>query len=299
MKKNLTLTVGITTCFGDESILDTVKSIRSSIRIKNFRFIIVADRVPISEKIKKELKKYKVELIENKTEAGQMKKKKQILSKTTSDILLFTNDDVLFDKNAISKMMDKFEKNPQISLISIRNQPIKATSFFESIISVGTNLANRIAKNWNNGNNYLSVIGRFEALRVSHLKKFKMPPEVATSDAFLYFENKRLGGKYAYIPQTAVYFKNPQNLKEHLRKSSRFQFSKLEMSKYFKDLSDEYRIPKPAVIKGIFEQFVENPATFLLYFLVLIYTRVVREAPEKVLDAIWEIDLSTKKLFHN
>ncbi len=296
MKKHLTLTVGITTCFGNESILDTVKSIRSSVNIKNFRFILVADRVPISKKIKKGLKEYKVELIENKTEAGQMKKKKQILSKTTSDILLFTNDDVLFDKNAIYKMIKRFEEDKKLTLISIKNKPIKATNFFEDIISVGTGIANKIAKNWNKGDNYLAVIGRFEAIRVSHIKKFRMPIKVATSDAYLYFENKRLGGFFKYLADVPVYFKNPQNMQEHLRKSSRFQFSLLEMSKYFKDLSSEYKIPKRVMIKSLLEQCIENPIKFIFYLGILIYTRLMRSNPKEVLDAVWDVDLSTKKV---
>lgn len=296
MKSKLSLTVGITTCYGDESILETVKSIRNSQDIKDFRFIIVADRVPISEKIKKELKKYKVELIENKVESGQMKKKKQILAKTRSDILLFTNDDVLLGKNAIKKMLERFERKPKTTLISIRNQPVKATSLFEEIISVGTIMAGKIAKYWNKGDNYLSVIGRFEAARVSHLKKFRIPTKIATSDAFLYFENKRLGGGYEYIPEVAVYFKNPQNMKEHLRKSSRFQFSKLEMSKYFKNLDAKYDVPVFAQLRAIFEEFVKDPVKFMLYIMVLIYTRIMRSKPKEVLDAVWEVDLSTKKI---
>ncbi len=298
MKNKLTLTVGITTCFGDKSILDTVRSIRSSKGIKNFRFIIIADRVPISPEIKMGLKKYNVELFENKFESGQMKKKKQILSKVKSDILLFTNDDVLFDKNAISKMMERFESNPSATLISIRNEPVKATNFFEDILSVGTNMAYRLAKYWNKGDNYLSVIGRFEALRVSHLKKFKLPDEIATSDAFLYFENKRLKGKYEFLSQVSVYFKNPAIMKEHLRKSSRFQFSKLEMSKYFKkiNLEKEYQIPVQVKLRALFEQFLSNPYKFILYILVLIYTRLAKSKPKDVLDAVWEVDISTKKV---
>lgn len=296
MINKLSLTVGITTCYGDESILQTVKSIRNSQGIKDFRFIIIADRIPISEKIKKELKKYKVELIENRVESGQMKKKKQILARTKSDILLFTNDDVLLSKNAIKKMLERFEKHPDTTLISIRNQPVKATSLFEEIISVGTNTAARIAKHWNNGDNFLSVIGRFEAARVPHLKKFRMPIQIATSDAFLYFENKRLGGRYEYIPEASVYFKNPQNMKEHLRKSSRFQFSKLEMSKYFKNLDEEYNVPLFVQLRAIFEQFIKDPIKFTLYIVVLIYTRIMRSKPKDVLDAVWEVDLSTKKI---
>src|SRR5689334_1406912 len=86
--KKLSLTVGITTCYGDVSILETVKSVRESKGVEKFEFIIIADRVPLSEEIKKGLKKYEVKFIENKKEAGQVEKHKQILAMTKTDILV-------------------------------------------------------------------------------------------------------------------------------------------------------------------------------------------------------------------
>ena len=54
MKKEFTFTVGIITCYGDDSILDTVKSIRASRGVGKFRFVIIADRNPIKPALKKE-----------------------------------------------------------------------------------------------------------------------------------------------------------------------------------------------------------------------------------------------------
>ena len=233
-KKQLTLTVGITTCYGDISIIDSVKSIRESRGIDEFTFIIIADSVPINDTIKKYLKKYNVRLIENKKESGQVAKQKQIFKIAKSDLVVLTQDDVLLDPKALVNIVSEFTKNPKITMASILNKPIKATNFFEDIISVGTHIANKTAKSWNGGDNYLSVIGRFMAFRTDLINnKFRLPGEVATSDTYYYFENKRVGGIYKYIPEVYVNFKNPQNMKEHLRKSSRFQYSQQEMSHYF------------------------------------------------------------------
>lgn len=294
-----TLTVGITTCFGDNTILDTVKSIRASKGIEKFRFIIVSDRVPINPWLKSQLKKYDVELVENKVEAGQVTKQRQILALTKSDLLILTQDDVLLDENSLKKVVDSFEQNPKTTMISILNKPVKATNFFEDVLNVGTNIANRIAKKWNRGDNYLSVIGRFMAFRTSFLKKQNFDNEkVATSDAYYYFSNKLSHGIYEYLKEVAVYFKNPQNMKEHLRKSSRFQFSKLEMSNYFKnlDLEKEYKLPKKVIFDVLGEEFLSNPFKFILYMIVFLYTRILKLKPNYVLDAIWEVDLSTKKV---
>lgn len=294
--KKLTLTVGITTCYGDESIIDTVKSVRASAGVGSFRFIIVADRVPISISIKKQLKKYRVELIENKKEASQVKKQKQILSLTKSDLIIFTQDDVLLEKDALSKTIKEFEKDSELTMISILNKPIKPTNLFEAILNIGTNLANKMAKYWKNGDNYLSVIGRFMAFRTEIMKnKFRMP-DVATSDAYYYFENKRVGGKYKYLPQIGVIFKNPQNKTEQLRKSSRFQHSKLEMSAYFKNLEEEYKVPLAVSFRALISEFFISPILTIFYLAVFVYTRVFRTKPKHVLNPVWEVDVSTKKV---
>ena len=298
MKNNkLSLTVGIVTCYGDNSILDTVKSIRASKGVGNFRFIIVADRVPINPWLKSQLKKYSVEVIENKGKDSQISKQKQILTLTKSDLILFTQDDVLFEPQTLKTVIKRFEKNPKTSFISILNKPVKPTNFFEGCLNVGTNIANKMAKYWNNGDNYLSVIGRFMAFRTEFAKNnINLRAEVATSDAYYYFSNKLSGGNFEYIPQVGVMFKNPQNMKEHLRKSSRFQYSKIEMSKYFENLNSFYKVPQNVVVKALAMEFLSSPIIFMCYIGIFIYTRILRMKPHLVLNAIWEVDLSTKRV---
>ncbi len=294
--KKLTFTVGITTCYGDVSILETIKSIRNSVGVPDFKIIVIADRVPINDKIKKGFRRYKVQLIENKVETGQTKKQKQIIALAKTNILILTQDDVLLDKNALSSVMQRFEKHPDTTMISILNNPVKATSFFESVINVGTYIANKTALNWNNGNNYLSVIGRFMAFRTEFIRKFRISDYIATSDTYYYLENKRNKGIYEYISKVSVFFKNPQNVKEHLRKSSRFQYSSLEMSRFFKNIGREYKVPKYAIIKAVLQVFLENPIYTIFYFCVFLYTRFLKLNSKKVLNPVWEVDLSTKKI---
>jgi len=293
--KQLSFTVGITTCYGDVSILDTVKSIRESKDVENFDFIIIADRVPLSEDIKKGLRKYKVKFIENKKEAGQVEKHKQIFALTKTDILILTQDDVLFDPFALKNILKNFSKNPETTMISTAYLPVKATNFFEAVINRGTHIVNKTVRNWNNGDNYLSSVGRLLAFRTDIINKFRMPP-VAVSDNYYYFENKKMGGKFKYVPEAIVYFKNPQNMKEHLRKSSRFQYSKDEMNYYFGNLSHEYKTPKSALVKAVGKEFLENPVTLSLYFFIFTYTRFIKLKSSEVLNPIWEVDLSTKKV---
>ncbi|OGH19186.1 MAG: hypothetical protein A3D74_04175 [Candidatus Levybacteria bacterium RIFCSPHIGHO2_02_FULL_37_13] len=295
--KKTILTVGITTCYGGESILETVKSIRKSKGIDRFRFIIVADREPINSKIKKEFKKYGVELIENKVEGSQFKKKKQILKLCNTDLIVFTNDDVLFGQNTLKTVINEFQKNKKTTLVSVYNQPIKSESLAERAISIGTNIVNRISKDWNSGDNYLSVIGRFEATRTSWIKGyFDLKDDVVSSDQYMYFENKRNGGKFKYLSSVSIFFRNPQSLQEHLRKSSRFQYSKEEMSKYFGYAPLDYKIPRLTFLKAVVREFLKNPVFFIFYILISLYTRIFKISLNESLNPNWQVDLSTKRI---
>ena len=295
--KYLTLTVGITTCYGGESILETVKSIRASQNIGKFRFIIVADRNPISESVKEALKKYDVELIENKEEGSQFKKKKQILKLCNTDLIVFTNDDVLFGHDTLSTVVEEFQNNNKVTLVSVKNLPMKTDSLVERSINVGTNIVNRIAGGWNNGDNYLSMIGRFEATRTKWINRyFELKDDVVSSDQYIYFENKKHGGVYKYLPFVSVNFRNPQSLNEHLRKSSRFQHAKTEMSNYFGYISRDYRIPSFIFLKSIINEFLTNPIFFAFYVFISIYTRIFKISSKESLNPVWEVDVSTKKI---
>lgn len=293
------ITVGITTNYGKEQLLDTVKSLRASKDVEGFRFIIVADSVPVSEYVKSELKKYDVELIENKTPTPAFTKQKQILEMCKDEIIILTQDDVLFDDFAIYNIAKTFVEHPRTTFVCLRNEPLKEKNLLEGAIAVGTKLNNRIGKLWRNGDNYLAVLGRVMAFRTPWLKeKLFVREESVSLDAYLYFENKMKGGEYECLWNDRVYFRCPQNILEHLRKSSRFQHSQLEMQSYrrFHNLDCEYRIPLTVIIRAAVAEFVTNPVNFINYIWVYVYTRLKRIKPENCLYANWEVDLSTKTL---
>lgn len=290
-----TFTVGITTCYGGSSLVETVKSVRASKGVGDFRFIIVADRNPISSEVKQALKKHRVELIENKTEGSQFKKQKQILTLCQNDLIIFTNDDVLFAPNTLKTIIERFEKHPRTTFISIRNEPLPPLTFFEAILNVGTRGNNRLAWLWHKGDNYLSVVGRCMAFRTRFVKQFKLLEEVVSTDAYRYLENKRHDGVYEYLPDSVLYFRNPQSYSEYLKKTSRFQHQQLEMSRYFDDVSREYRVPKLLKLRALIREFISHPLLTLLYVIVFSVTRVAKLDSREALNANWDVDVSTKQ----
>ena len=297
MKQSKSVTVGITTCYAKSQLLEAVKSVRGSTGIENFRLIIVADRTPLNSALKKALKTYDVELIENDYPSSAFSKQKQILDMTTDDIIIITQDDVLIDKDAFTKIVSTFKQHREITFIGLKNEPLQPKTLIEASINIGTRLMNEIAGNWNSGDNYLAIIGRLMAFRTQWLKsEISKSKDPVSLDAYFYLENKRKGGKYKCLWDTNLYFRNPQNLTEHLRKSSRFQHSKIEMKDigFFGNLDNEYKIPIIPILRASFKEFVNHPIAFIGYVGIFIYTRLAKIKPEKCLDVNWEVDLSTK-----
>ena len=102
------------------ALLGTVKSILESKNVGNFRFIVVSDSVPMTQKLHGELKKLGVEIYENKKPGTLAMKMKQILSMVKTDIFIFTQDDLMFDKYAINNVIETFENDSQVTMVVSR-----------------------------------------------------------------------------------------------------------------------------------------------------------------------------------
>lgn len=289
--------VGINTCYCDEQIIDTVKSLRKSQNVPYFRIIIVSDRQKATPKVVQALKELGAELYENKDETSAWAKQIQILNMIDEEVIIMTQDDVLFHPMAIHNTVKELTKEG-VTFVGLVNEPIKGDSLLEDGISVGTHLNNAIAKRWNNGDNYLACLGRLMAFRTDYIKSVYVEIDSISVDAYLYFENKKLGGKYVCLWDTPIYFRSPQNLEEHMRKSSRFQHSKIEMEAYkrFPRLDSEYKIPLGSIIKASVAQFFKNPINFATYCGIFWYTRLLKIKPDNCLYANWEVDYSTKEI---
>lgn len=299
MKKNkkLTFMVGIPTCYGGESLINTVKTLRASKGVSNFRIIIIADRTPIKKSIKDKLAKMGVEIFWNKKEGSQFKKLKQLIQKCKEDIFVFTQDDITFDKYTLKNILRTFKENPQATMASATILPLPPLTFFESIKTSETRIHNNITKKWNNADNYFASSGRCISFKTKHIKKFRVPENVVNGDTYLYFENKRLNGIHIHQPSSRVFIRCPQRLKDEIGPSSRFQYSQIEMAKYFDyDLKKEYKIPRRVFMQSFLEELISHPFKTALLVGVILLLRIKRQKVSVVSDPVWKVDISTKRI---
>ncbi len=297
LKKPLTLTIGIPTCYGGESLVETAESIYASTSIGKIQFIIVADRTPLTPKIQTRLKELGVSVTWNTKEGSQFKKLNQIVEEAKNGIFVFTQDDIMFERSTLSHILKAFEKDTKLTMLGIRVLPLKPYTFIESTLATMVRLVDTIGRSWNKGNNHLMASGRCLAFRTDAIKKFRIPNAVVNGDMFLYLENKRLGGKFAYSEQAKVFIRCPQTIKDQIGPSSRYQYSQQELKNYFKfEIKDEYKIPVLNILIGVTKEIMKNPLTTFAYFGVYIYTRIKKQPVSIASKTVWDVDESTKSV---
>lgn len=295
--KKLSLTVGIPTCYGGWSLVETARTIRASKGTGDFRFIVVADRTPLSSEVKRELKKLKVELHWNDSEGSQNKKLKQMVEKLNTDIFIYTQDDITFLPDTILNIITFFKQNPEITMTGARILPLSPITFFEHVMATGVSIVDTMSHNWKNGNNYLASSGRCLGFRVSQIKKYRIPEQVINGDMYHYLENRRLGGRFKQCPSAKVYIRCPQRFKDQVGPSSRFQIQKEELQQYFNwDISSEYKIPFHIYLVAILQESFHNHIFVPLYFGLYFLTRIFKQSKKIVTDPVWKVDPSTKNI---
>ncbi len=161
---------------------------------------------------------------------------------------------------------------------------------------MGVRGTHKIGDGWRDGDNFLLSSGRCLAFRTKFIKKFKIPEEVINSDAYLYFENKRNGGKFKSLSDAVVYNKSPQTLDEQLKQSRKFQYSLEELTRYIDiDPSKEYAIPKLISIRAYLTELVKHPLATVGYLSLFLYTRTSGKNMYSNAKRFWETDKSTKE----
>lgn len=293
MKKQ-TLTIGIPTCYGGASLVKTVESIVRSCEDLSYVIHIVADTTPFNKHVKRKLAKYNTKITWNKIPSGQFAKDKQIIKDCTTDILILTQDDVIFAPDLATKIISEFTQNRSITMLVAKVIPENQHHLVEKIVSIGAYLSNEIAQRWNGGDNYLAANGRCMAFRTSIIKKLSIPDDLVSGDAYLYFENKRIGGKFNYLSSTYIRNKSPIRLKEYLNQSKRFQNTKEELSKYMIIEEKEFTMPKKVILISFLSVFLSHSLSTIFYLGILAYSRLTSKS--KNISPFWDIDISTKRL---
>jgi cellulose synthase/poly-beta-1,6-N-acetylglucosamine synthase-like glycosyltransferase len=293
----LTVTVGIPTYYGAPALIRTAESILNGTR-RPERLVVSVDGNPLKPEIRTALESLGVEVIFNAARGGQVARIKQILTLAETDLVVTTQDDVLFAPEALANLVNEFTDDPDLTMTGANVQPVPARTTFEKTVEVGVRLTRRLGEHWRDGDNYLLASGRCLAFRTAFAQAFEIPEEVVNSDAYLYFENRRRGGTFRGASEAVVYNRSPQTMAEHEKQSKRFQRSLAELNRYFPDhdLSADYTVPLSVKTRAALGELFAHPIDTVRYFAVFGYTRLRQLLNPSREKRFWQTDLSTKRV---
>lgn len=234
---------------------------------------------------------------ENKERTGKPLSQNKIVEKFTGDILLLLDADVLFkDEYYIQKMVEPFYSNKNLGVVSSRVVPLEAETFFEHVINFSVQMKEDMIRKMNNGDNIYACHGRGRAFSRAFLKQFAWNHTVS-EDAYSYLICKKLGFDFAYVRKAEILYHSPQNLKDHIRQSTRFFKGQKNLAKRVSSqtVAFEHNIPISIVLTSFVKYFFKNPFFFISYIAVLGIAKVLSFTGEKA-NIKWEVSSSSKTL---
>lgn len=293
-RETLTLTIGIPTYYGGPSLVRAAESIMASEGVQKFRFIVNVDGNPLKPEIESRLVELGVEVIFSAQRGGQVARLNHMKEIATTDLLVFAQDDIVFERDTLRKLVAAFDSDPHLTMANANVMPAPAEIFFERVEQIGQSVVKRIVRQWRSGDNYLAANGRCQVFRTSWVKQFHLPEVIVNSDAYKYFENKLRGGKFKFVEDAVVFDRSPLTLQEYVRQTQKYQSSSRELGRYFpSDITGEYRVPLGMKIRAYAAELIRHPILAPFYLPLFIYSRLV--PPDQTLSRFWETDVSTKR----
>src|SRR3989338_50450 len=214
---NISFTIGIPTRNPDKFLVHATESVSKSTHLDKARILVVSDtRSPVKPHILNSLKKNGAEVIFIPGNHTQTEKMNIIFKKINSEVLILTQDDVQFSPDALFKILSIFKKSPEITMVGADILPFPKVSLLNKILEVGLRIVRYVGTEFNNGDNYLMANGRCIALRKNIFKKIEFPNNLINGDAYLYFQNKKLGGKFKFAKDAVVYNQTPHVLSKQI-----------------------------------------------------------------------------------
>lgn len=216
-----------------------------------------------------------------------------------TDILVQSDADVIFaHKYVIRDLIKPLLKNNNIKMTAGNEAPYEVNSFFEKAMHSTFQAYTNLRLSINEGSNVYSAIGEILAYKKEFAKQLNIPSNTIANDIYTYFTCKSKGYDFKFVKSALIYFRYPQNVKDHIRQNTRFEAGPIRMEKLFDaDLvKREYYVSSFKFWTIMLKQFVKEPANSLYIFVINLYCKFRAKKAELRLTATWPMAVTTKKL---
>lgn len=283
-----------------QCLLDTIKSIYSQKeQPANFELVILIDGNSNTAMLEK-LKYKHFRIVKFPKRMGQSSLITYAVHNIDCDIIVLTNDDVLWTKNTLSSLIEPFY-NSKTHIVAGNVVPLKANCVFENILNYGNNITRDIANNWNNADNYLTCNGRLLALKIREFKHMRIPSRLVNNDAYIYFFSKIKRLNYDFSKKAKCFYRSPSSMKDYLNqnikfknsfKENRFEFQKNRLI----NIEANYSIPFGLLFWHNMLFVVRNPFLYFSYICIYLYASIYSKFNIIKTISLFDTDISTKKI---
>lgn len=250
-------------------------------------------------KIIKGFKSSKITIKDYRERTGKSTRLNEIYSSLTSDILVQSDADVVFNHPfVIRDIIQPIIKDEKVGMCGGNPKPLEGETFTERAVNCTAEAYQSFRKTIRGGNNVFSADGRLLAFRKEVVKKIIVPEDMISNDKYTYYSCLIQGYIYRYAETAIVYFRSPQNIHDQIKQVTRFKAGRLRMYKHFPAylVKREQQIPRALLLKNLLFQFIKHPILCTYIFVINKYCHYLAQTKEKTLNAKWEIVYTSKSL---
>ena len=299
-RKLPTITIGVPAYNEEKNIRPLIVSLLNQ-EIVSFRLeklLVVSDGSTDNTVYQvKKIRNRKIELIANPKRQGLPNLENQIFRTVTSDILIVIQADInITDRRLVNKLASEIINGHHLVSCDIRELP--GRSYLSRILAYGMCIKRSAYNSYHDGDNFFTCHGLARAYARDFYSGIQIP-SFPGEDFYTYLYCKFHGFRYRFVSDTAVYYRVPETLSEHLLQSARFFTARQLLSEKFSglDISSFIRIPVLPLLLANVVYFFRQPISFISYWSVVAYTLLATPKLSASLSTSkWQIALSSKYL---
>lgn len=297
MRKNkITVTVGIPAYNEEANLTYLLEDLldQKEKRVKLKKIIVYSDGSTdrTIEQVNK-IKDSRLEIIQERIRKGQAYAQNQIIKKTSSDILVLLNADIVIkDRLFLEKLVHPIVAK-KADLTSAKVQELYPVTFIQKLLDLSMKFKKYTFESYKKGDNIYTCHGRARGFS-RRLYKSIFFKHSGGEDAFSYLFCKFHRFSYTFVKDAEVFYKLPSNFSDHERQSLRFYRSQEYLSQEFNKnfVRSEYRLPQSLVLKSILKFLSTNPLIVVYFFLTSIMK--IKSLLKRQLNETWDISVSSK-----
>lgn len=238
-----------------------------------------------------------VVLIDGKNNYGQNYRQNQLISSTSSDILVLLNADIYIgDKLAISRLIRPITKW-KADLCAQWAIPLSPSTLLERILYAGFTLKHFAYVRHRGGDNIFTCVGHMRALSRKFYSQIMFPGTSEGEDQYLYLSCLRAGYRYKYSHATSSYFKLPDDFQDYKKYAKRIFQTQKKFGNIFGEelVRNERSIPAGLKIRACLHALKKHPLSTPLYIVLHVAMHIWAMTQPENPTTVFEISRSTKK----